>query len=219
MRLLKKPPLRSGAGFWYWELRCGCWRFLWGCAGAGAALGCISHLGCPTWVRAALPSCLGSPGSCGEAFGFLKAACARKHRAKLQGRCGEPSCALCQRGLKQPPSPGCQGTGSTHSPMCSREVRAASKSIPHLPAFISLCGFLVCHATLSRVVMPGEELGAESSVLSCASPAGSFCRPPCLPLAPESAPVSAGCSKEAIRQQHAPAAPCTTGEIPGQAVQ
>lgn len=63
----------------------------------------VPHMGEGSW--AALPSRLGSPGSCGKAFGFLTAACARNHRAKLQVRCGEPGRARCQRGLKQPPSP------------------------------------------------------------------------------------------------------------------
>lgn len=63
----------------------------------------VPHMGEGSW--AALPSRLGSPGSCGEAFGFLTAACARNHRAKLQVRCGGPGRARCQRGLKQPPSP------------------------------------------------------------------------------------------------------------------
>lgn len=62
----------------------------------------------------------------------------------------------------------------------------------------------------------------ESKVLSSECPAGLFSRPPCLPLAPECAPVSAGGfqgRKPSCRAQRAPAAPCITGGVPGEVLQ
>lgn len=171
----------------------------------GQLLGCFTQSGCPTWVRAALPSCLGS------CLWFLN----KSQEPLSKVRCGQPGHASCHRGLKHPSASGCQGTGSIHNPMCSIQKHSSSPctsslSLPHLAVLVSLCVLLV---------MLGEEEGAEGRVLGSDSPAGSFSTPPCLPLAPECAPVSAGCFQGILETGAAPVTPCITRGILGEAVE
>lgn len=166
----KKPPFWSSAGFWCWEPCCGCQRCLWGHAGARGAQqgqwelwGASPSRGAPCGQGGAGQLCLlcfGSPGSRGEAFGFLTDACARNHRAKLQVRRGEPGRACCREGTQAAPTspwlPWQEGT--------SMAPRASGRSGQCPKVFLvslhpsSFCWLQGCCATPSRVAMPGQEL-------------------------------------------------------------
>jgi len=154
---IKKPPDCSSAGFWCREPRCGCRRCLWGDAGAGAVQpgwqelwGASPGRGAPRGRGGAGQLCL----LCrGEAFGFLTAACGRNHRAKLQVKRGEPGRARCREAARA------RAGGSIHGPVCPREVRAASESVPCLPApmFLLPAPGVPCHPEQGGHAQTGAE--------------------------------------------------------------
>lgn len=198
MGLHKKPRFWSSAGFWCWKRRCGCRRCLWGRAGAGGVQqgrqelwGASPGRGAPCGRGGAGQLCLGSPGSCGEAFGFLTNACARSHRAKLQVGRGEPGRARCREGARAAPAspwlPGQEGASTAPCAPGSSGQRPKVFLVSLHPS--SFCWPQGCRVTPSRVAMPEQEMGAERRVLSSAFPAGPFSRAVCLP-----SPGSGECS-------------------------
>lgn len=170
MGLHKKPRVWSSAGFWCWEPHRGCWRCLWGHAGARGARqgrqelwGASPGRGAPHGRGGAgqlFFLCLGSPGSRGKAFGFLTDACARNHRAKLQARRGEPGRACCREGAQAAPaSPWLPGqAGASRAPRAPGRSEQRPKVFPVSLHPSPFCQFQGCRATLSRVAMPGQEL-------------------------------------------------------------
>lgn len=142
-----------GALSWLLEVSVGLCR-CWGSFRVHHPVG-VPHMGKGSW--AALPSCLGSPGSCGEAFGFLTATHGRNHRAKLQVRCGEPGCARCQRGLKEPPSPWLSGNREHPQPHMLQGGQDSIQKYSWSPC----THFLQCAAGDARRGGEGREQGPE----------------------------------------------------------